>query len=111
MPLVLGCIADDYTGASDLANTLTRNGLRTIQTIGIPGTGLAMPEIDAVVKSARFRQAKPSPPPVLQTAGCRSAVRVMSFIRFAQPSIQPMQATLGLSAKRSGMTLGRALCS
>ena len=26
--LALGCIADDYTGASDLANTLTRSGLR-----------------------------------------------------------------------------------
>ncbi len=32
----LGCIADDYTGASDLANTLTRQGLRTVQTIGVP---------------------------------------------------------------------------
>jgi uncharacterized protein YgbK (DUF1537 family) len=28
--LSLGCIADDYTGASDLANTLTRCGLRTV---------------------------------------------------------------------------------
>lgn len=37
----MGCIADDYTGASDLANTLTRNGLRTVQTIGVPGLGLA----------------------------------------------------------------------
>jgi len=34
--LALGCIADDYTGASDLANTLTRSGLRTVQTIGVP---------------------------------------------------------------------------
>ena len=33
MTLALGCIADDYTGASDLANTLTRSGLRTVQTI------------------------------------------------------------------------------
>ena len=32
----LGCIADDYTGASDVANTLAKQGLRTIQTIGIP---------------------------------------------------------------------------
>ena len=28
--LALGCIADDYTGASDLANMLTRCGLRTV---------------------------------------------------------------------------------
>ena len=37
----LGCIADDYTGASDLANTLTRGGLRTVQTIGVPSDDLA----------------------------------------------------------------------
>ncbi len=36
MTLALGCVADDYTGASDLANTLTKAGLRTVQTIGIP---------------------------------------------------------------------------
>ena len=32
----LGCIADDLTGASDLALMLAREGLRTIQTIGVP---------------------------------------------------------------------------
>ncbi|MBV9531119.1 MAG: hypothetical protein JO283_08640, partial [Bradyrhizobium sp.] len=40
--LKLGCIADDYTGASDLANTLTRAGLRTVQTIGVPADALAL---------------------------------------------------------------------
>ena len=55
MPLLLGAIADDYTGASDLANTLTRNGLRTVQTIGIPDEGLALPEVDAVVVSLKIR--------------------------------------------------------
>ena len=51
----LGCIADDYTGASDLANTLTRAGLRTVQTIGIPADDLALPEVDAVVVSLKSR--------------------------------------------------------
>src|SRR5690349_19828466 len=55
MPLVLGCIADDYTGASDLANTLTKNGLRTVQTIGVPDDTLALPEIDAVVVALKIR--------------------------------------------------------
>lgn len=55
MSLRLGCIADDYTGASDLANTLRRNGLRTVQTIGVPGPGLALPEVDAVVVSLKSR--------------------------------------------------------
>ena len=44
MKLSLGCIADDYTGASDLANTLTRCGLRTVQTIGVPSDDLVLPE-------------------------------------------------------------------
>jgi len=53
--LALGCIADDYTGASDLANTLTRCGLRTVQTIGVPPDDLALPEVDAVVVSLKSR--------------------------------------------------------
>ena len=53
--LALGCIADDYTGASDLANTLTRQGLRTVQTIGVPSDDLALPEVDAVVVSLKSR--------------------------------------------------------
>lgn len=55
MTLALGCIADDYTGASDLANTLTRNGLRTVQTIGVPRGDLALPDVDAVVVSLKSR--------------------------------------------------------
>jgi len=60
MTLALGCIADDYTGASDLANTLTRCGLRTVQTIGIPADDLALPEVDAVVVSLKSRSIEAS---------------------------------------------------
>ena len=35
--MLLGCIADDFTGASDLANTLARGGMATTQFIGLPG--------------------------------------------------------------------------
>src|SRR6478752_7123625 len=58
--LALGCIADDYTGASDLANTLTRNGLRTVQTIGIPADDLKLPDVDAVVVSLKSRSIEAS---------------------------------------------------
>lgn len=58
--LSLGCIADDYTGASDLANTLTRCGLRTVQTIGVPSADLALPEVDAVVVSLKSRSIESS---------------------------------------------------
>lgn len=55
MTLSLGCIADDYTGASDLANTLAKQGLRTVQTIGIPADDLELPEVDTVVVSLKIR--------------------------------------------------------
>jgi 3-dehydrotetronate 4-kinase len=58
--LALGCIADDYTGASDLANTLTRCGLRTVQTIGVPASDLGLPEVDAVVVSLKSRSIESS---------------------------------------------------
>ncbi len=55
MSIVLGCIADDYTGASDLANTLTKAGLRTVQTIGIPAGDLVLSDVDAVVVALKSR--------------------------------------------------------
>lgn len=60
MTLALGCIADDYTGASDLANTLTRCGLRTVQTIGVPSDALPLPDVDAVVVSLKSRSIEAS---------------------------------------------------
>jgi uncharacterized protein YgbK (DUF1537 family) len=54
MTIALGCIADDYTGASDLANTLSKAGLRTVQTIGVP-EDLALPNMDAVVVALKSR--------------------------------------------------------
>ncbi|MEW6255853.1 MAG: 3-oxo-tetronate kinase [Pseudomonadota bacterium] len=55
MSLLLGAVADDYTGASDLANTFTKAGLRTLQTIGVPEPGLDLPEVDAVVVALKSR--------------------------------------------------------
>ncbi|MFC0339126.1 Uncharacterized conserved protein YgbK, DUF1537 family [Kushneria avicenniae] len=56
MPL-LGCIADDFTGATDLASQLVSIGMRTVQTIGIPDEGLAadLEDIDAVVVALKSR--------------------------------------------------------
>ena len=34
--MLLGCIGDDFTGSSDLANTLAKQGMRTVQYTGIP---------------------------------------------------------------------------
>ncbi len=53
-PLYLGCIADDFTGATDLANNLVRAGMRVLQTIGVPEEPLAT-EVDAVVVALKSR--------------------------------------------------------
>jgi uncharacterized protein YgbK (DUF1537 family) len=55
MSLVLGSVADDYTGASDLANTLASNGLRVVQTIGPPPDDLELPDVDGVVVALKSR--------------------------------------------------------
>src|SRR5215467_13454877 len=52
--MLLGCIADDFTGATDLANMLVRGGMRTVQTIGVPAAPLAQ-EVDAVVVALKSR--------------------------------------------------------
>jgi len=51
----LGCIADDLTGATDLALMLSREGLRTVQTIGVPEATLDLPGVDAVVAALKSR--------------------------------------------------------
>lgn len=55
MALLLGCIADDLTGATDLANTLVRKGMRTVQVIGVPAAGEPLPEADAIVVALKSR--------------------------------------------------------
>jgi uncharacterized protein YgbK (DUF1537 family) len=56
--MLLGCIADDFTGASDLANTLTREGMRTVQSIGVPAAD-AQVDADAVVVALKTRSIDP----------------------------------------------------
>ena len=52
--LLLGCIADDFTGATDLANNLVKGGMRVVQTIGVPAGPLGE-EVDAVVVALKSR--------------------------------------------------------
>ena len=53
---LLGCIADDFTGATDLANMLVRGGMRTVQSIGIPSAEVtAGLDADAIVIALKSR--------------------------------------------------------
>ncbi len=58
-PILLGCIADDFTGATDLANNLVRAGMRVAQTIGVPAGPLDT-EVDAVVVALKSRTIAPA---------------------------------------------------
>jgi 3-dehydrotetronate 4-kinase len=53
--MFLGCIADDLTGATDLSLMLSREGLRTVQTTGVPEEQLDLANIDAVVVALKSR--------------------------------------------------------
>ena len=55
MSLMLGCVADDFTGATDLASTLVKAGMRTVQLLGVPRRGLELPDSDAVVIALKSR--------------------------------------------------------
>lgn len=54
MPL-LGCIADDFTGATDLAAMLVGNGMRTVLMLGRPKAATESPKADAVVVALKSR--------------------------------------------------------
>ncbi|MGE8658378.1 MAG: 3-oxo-tetronate kinase [Achromobacter sp.] len=59
MTIRLGCIADDFTGATDLANNLVRAGMRTVQAIGVPAGPLEA-AADAVVVALKTRTLPPA---------------------------------------------------
>jgi len=51
----LGAIADDFTGATDLCNTLVRRGMRTVQLIDVPAPGTEVADAEAVVVALKSR--------------------------------------------------------
>ena len=55
--MLLGAIADDFTGATDLCSMLVRGGMRTVQIIGTPAPGDSVPDADAVVVAIKSRTA------------------------------------------------------
>jgi 3-dehydrotetronate 4-kinase len=62
--MLLGAIADDFTGATDLCSMLVRGGMRTVQLIGVPSADTPVPDADAVVVALKSRTA-----PVRQAVG------------------------------------------
>ncbi len=52
---LLGAIADDFTGATDLASMLVRQGMRAVQLIGVPGASDPVPEAEAIIVALKSR--------------------------------------------------------
>ena len=91
MPVLLGAIADDFTGATDLCNTLVRRGMRTVQLIGVPGVSTSVPDAEAVVVALKSRTIPAAeaiddePACSLLAARCRGAaglVQILLDLRF-----------------------------
>ena len=59
MAILLGCIADDFTGATDLASMLVRHGMATVQLIGVPEDGVEPGDVQAVVVALKSRTIPP----------------------------------------------------
>ena len=78
---ILGIIADDFTGATDIAGMLVKNGMRTIQTIGIPAKGAIPDDVDAVVVALKTRSiaAKDA---IAQSLDALKALQAAGCIRF-----------------------------
>lgn len=72
--MLLGCVADDLTGATDLALMLSREGLRTVQINGLPGAGIDPGEVDAVVVALKSRTIAPEDA-VAQSLAAAQALR------------------------------------
>ena len=81
MTVLLGCIADDFTGGTDLAGMLVKAGMRTVQLIGVPSGPLPcnFDDVDAVVIALKSRTSPVDEAVAeslaalrwLQQAGCR----------------------------------------
>ena len=103
---ILGIIADDFTGATDIAGMLVKGGMRTIQTIGVPAKASIPDDIDAVVVALKTRSIAANDSiaqsldalKALQAAGC-----VRFFFKYCSTFVSTDRATLVRSATRCSM--------
>jgi 3-dehydrotetronate 4-kinase len=78
---ILGVIADDFTGATDIAGMLVKGGMRTIQAIGIPAAGAIPSDVDAVVVALKSRSI-PAKDAVAQSVDALKALQAAGCVRF-----------------------------
>ena len=89
MAIRLGCIADDFTGATDLANNLVHAGMRVVQLIDVPHGGAAEAmDADAVVIALKSRTA-----PAAEAV--EASLRALAWLRSAGAERAASQSALG----------------
>jgi len=71
---LLGAIADDFTGATDLGLMLVNGGMRTAQMIGVPRESEQAGDLDAVVVSLKSRTAPAA-------EACRESLAALAWLR------------------------------
>lgn len=114
MPPVLGCIADDSTGATDLAGTLVREGVRSVQMFGVPDIDPQTVDAGAIVIALKSRTIATADAvrqslaalQWLQAAGCRQFFfkYCSTFDSTDQGNIGPVAEAL-LDALRADFTI------
>ena len=103
MGVLLGAIADDFTGATDLCNTLVRRGMRTVQLIDVPRPGTEIPDAEALVvalKSRTVPAAEAIEKSLAALGWLQQAGRGRSCSNIARPLIRPMPAISARSPRR-----------
>jgi len=78
--MLLGCVADDLTGATDLALMLTHEGLRTLLANRLPPSDLDVADVDAVVVALKSRTI-PAPQAVQQSRDAAKALQALGAQR------------------------------
>ena len=78
---ILGVIADDFTGATDIAGMLVKGGMRTIQTVGVPAKGTIPDDVDVVVVALKTRSI-PAAHAIAQSLDALKALQAAGCVRF-----------------------------
>src|SRR4028119_1214510 len=76
MAVLLGAVADAFTGAPALCNTPAKGGMRTVQAIGVPPAGFEVPEAEAVVVALKSRTCP-------REEAVRSSLEALAWLRQA----------------------------
>ena len=106
--MLLGCIADDFTGASDLANTLARAGMTVVQYSGVPDNvaevsieagvialkSRSIPKHDAIAQSLKALE-------WLQAQGCKQF-----FFKYCSTFDSTADGNIGPVAEALALVLG-----